>query len=128
VAELRLTGRPASPGLALSRLFVLAETAHVAVVGPADDHDGEAERLRTAIVRAIKELEEVAGQAEEDARDILEFQIAMLGDDALSEAAFSAIAGGGERRCRVAGRARCAGRRLRERRGRILPRAQRRPR
>jgi phosphoenolpyruvate-protein phosphotransferase (PTS system enzyme I) len=94
VAELRLTGRPASPGLALSRLFVLAETAHVAVNGPADDHEQEAERLRTAIARAIKELEEVAGQAEEDARDILEFQIAMLGDDALSETAFTAIAGG----------------------------------
>ena len=48
------------------------------------------------IAGAIAELEQVAGQADEDARDILEFQIAMLGDDALSEAAFAVIADGGD--------------------------------
>ena len=94
VAELRLTGRPASPGLALSRLFVLADAERVAS-RPAEDPAHEAERLRAAIAGALEELEEVARQADEDARDILEFQIAMLGDDALSEAAFAIISDGG---------------------------------
>src|SRR5262245_64354809 len=80
VAELRLTGRPASPGLALSPLFVLAGVERAAV-SQAESPEHEAERLRAAIAGAIAELEEVAGQADEDAREILEFQIAMLGDD-----------------------------------------------
>src|SRR5262245_25146807 len=88
VAELRLTGRPASPGLALSRLFVLADAERAAVSRKAGDPEREAERLRAAIAAAIAELEQVVGQADDDARDILEFQVAMLGDDALSEAAF----------------------------------------
>jgi phosphoenolpyruvate-protein phosphotransferase (PTS system enzyme I) len=96
VAELRLTGRPASPGLALSRLFVLADTEHVAASRSKGDPEREAERLRAAIAGAIAELEQVAGQADEDARDILEFQIAMLGDEALSEAAFAVISDGGD--------------------------------
>jgi phosphoenolpyruvate-protein phosphotransferase (PTS system enzyme I) len=95
VAELRLTGRPASPGLALSRLFVLADTERVAASRPAEDPEREAERLRSAIAGAIAELEQVARQADEDARDILEFQIAMLGDEALAEAAFATLADGG---------------------------------
>jgi phosphotransferase system enzyme I (PtsI) len=96
VAELRLIGRPASPGLALSRLFVLADAERPAASRPAEDPVREAERLRGAIAGAIVELEQVAGQADEDARDILEFQIAMLGDEALSEAAFAVISDGGD--------------------------------
>ena len=95
VAELRLTGRPASPGLALSRLFVLADTERVAS-RLAENPEREAERLRAAIAGAIEELEDVVRQADEDAREILEFQIAMLGDDALSEAAFAVISDGGD--------------------------------
>jgi phosphotransferase system enzyme I (PtsI) len=96
VAELRLIGRPASPGLALSRLFVLADASRAAASRPAEDPEREAERLRKAIADAITELEQVASQADEDARDILEFQIAMLGDEALSEAAFAVISDGGD--------------------------------
>jgi phosphotransferase system enzyme I (PtsI) len=95
VAELRLTGRPASPGLALSRLFVLADAERASVSRAAEDPEREAGRLRAAIAGAVAELEQVAGQADEDARDILEFQIAMLGDDALSEAAFAIVSDGG---------------------------------
>jgi phosphoenolpyruvate-protein phosphotransferase (PTS system enzyme I) len=96
VAELRLTGRPASPGLALSRLFVLVDVERAAVSRTVENPEREAERLRGAITGAIEELEGVARQADEDARDILEFQIAMLGDDALSEAAFAVISNGGD--------------------------------
>lgn len=94
MAELRLTGRPASPGLALSRLFVLAGRDEGAAARPVGAPAQEAERLRAAIARAIEELEAVSRQADDDAREILEFQIAMLGDDALAESAFATIADG----------------------------------
>lgn len=94
VGELRLVGRPASPGLALSRLFVLADAGKASDLHPVGDPASEAERLRAAIAGAIAELEAVSRRAEEDAREILEFQIAMLGDEALAEAAFATIADG----------------------------------
>ncbi|HJR22996.1 MAG TPA: phosphoenolpyruvate--protein phosphotransferase [Dongiaceae bacterium] len=96
MAELRLTGRPASPGLAISRLFVLADAERAAASRPAEDPEHQADRLRSAIAGAIAELEQVSEQADEDARDILEFQIAMLGDDALAEGAFAVISDGGD--------------------------------
>lgn len=94
MGELRLTGRPASPGLALSRLFVLADRNEVAAVRPIGAPAQEAERLRAAIARSIEELEAVSQRADDDAREILEFQIAMLGDEALAESAFATIADG----------------------------------
>jgi phosphoenolpyruvate-protein phosphotransferase (PTS system enzyme I) len=93
MAELRLTGRPASPGLALSRLFVLSDTQANSPTRPAGDPDQEAARLRRAIAAAIQQLKEVSRAAASDAQDILEFQIAMLGDEVLAEGAFAAIAG-----------------------------------
>lgn len=94
VAELRLTGRPASPGLALSRLFVLGDADKAAASRPAGDPGSEAERLRAAIASAIGQLEDVARHADPDAQEILEFQIAMLGDEALAEVAYATIADG----------------------------------
>jgi phosphotransferase system enzyme I (PtsI) len=94
VGELRLIGRPASPGLALSRVFVLAEQDKAVASRPVGDPETEAVRLRAAVAGAIAELEEVSRQATEDAREIIEFQIAMLGDDALAEPAFADIATG----------------------------------
>ena len=94
VGELRLIGRPASPGLALSRLFVLADKDGKGAARAAGDPATEAARLRAAITRAIAELEEVSRQAGKDAREILEFQIAMLGDEALAEPAYTTIADG----------------------------------
>ncbi|HET6622045.1 MAG TPA: phosphoenolpyruvate--protein phosphotransferase [Dongiaceae bacterium] len=93
MGELRLTGRPASPGLALSRLFVLQDAADADML-PAGDPGDEAARLHCAIGAAIAQIEEISLAAAADARDILEFQIAMLGDEALAEGAFAAIAGG----------------------------------
>jgi phosphotransferase system enzyme I (PtsI) len=94
MAELRLIGRPASPGVALSRLFVLGDDDAQADMRPGGDPEHEANRLRSAIASSVAELERLCGSAAADARDILEFQIAMLGDEALAESAFAAIAGG----------------------------------
>jgi phosphotransferase system enzyme I (PtsI) len=94
MAELRLHGRPASPGLAFSRLFVLAEADSGDSTHVTGDAPAEAERLHQAIHRATEQLEAVSERAAEDAREILEFQIAMLGDDNLAEPALTAIAEG----------------------------------
>lgn len=94
MAEFRLHGRPASPGLAFSKLFVLAEAAGKTEARAVGDAGSEAQRLRGAIARAAEQLEAVSGTVAEDARDILEFQIAMLGDETLSEPALAAIADG----------------------------------
>ena len=95
MGELRLIGRPASPGLALSRLFVLGDDLNgKAVARPVGDPASEARRLRGAIAGAISQLEEVSRQAAAVAQEMLEFQIEMLGDEALAEGAFAAIADG----------------------------------
>lgn len=94
MAELRLHGRPASPGLTFSRLFVMAEADSGGSAHAVGDAAAEAERLRQAIHRATEQLEAVSGSAAEDAREILEFQIAMLGDESLAEPALTAIADG----------------------------------
>ncbi|MGH6894122.1 MAG: phosphoenolpyruvate--protein phosphotransferase, partial [Dongiaceae bacterium] len=94
MAELRLVGRPASPGLALSRLFVLGDAEARAASRLVGNPDGEASRLRRAIDMAIRQIEEVSRTAASDAQDILEFQTAMLGDETLAEGAFAAIATG----------------------------------
>ncbi len=94
MAELRLHGRPASPGLAFSRLFVLAEADSGEGAHVAGDATTETERLRQAIQRASEQLEAVSESTAEDAHEILEFQIAMLGDETLAEPAVAAIAEG----------------------------------
>ena len=58
------------------------------------DTEREAAALRSAIAKAAAELAALAGRADDDAAGILGFQIALLEDDALSEPAFAAIAGG----------------------------------
>ncbi len=54
----------------------------------------EGERLRTAIAAAAADLEVLVVASDSDAGEILEFQLVMLGDDSLAEAAFAAIADG----------------------------------
>ncbi len=94
MAELRLHGRPASPGLAFSKLFVLPEAGAPVAARPPGDPASEAQRLRRAIAQATAEIAAVSETAAADAREILEFQVAMLGDEALSEPAMAAIADG----------------------------------
>src|SRR5471030_2915106 len=50
--------------------------------------------LRAALAAAGAELSALAATAAADASEILGFQVALLGDDTLSESAFSAIAQG----------------------------------
>jgi len=92
MAEIRLSGRPASSGFAEGQLYALPDkrVSRTATGDPAL----EAKALRDAIASATEALADLAGTADGDAADILSFQVAMLEDDALSEMAFAAIAEG----------------------------------
>ncbi len=87
-----LTGRPASPGFADGPLFVLAErTASRRRAGtPAEERT----TLEAALATAAADLAALAAEASGDAADILEFQIALIEDDALSGPALDAISAG----------------------------------
>jgi phosphoenolpyruvate-protein phosphotransferase (PTS system enzyme I) len=92
VTEIHLTGRAASPGLAIGPVTVLtvAVKSRTAVGNPAQ----ETAALKTAIEGATAELADLIEAVQGEAADILEFQVAMLDDDALSEEAFEAISAG----------------------------------
>jgi phosphotransferase system enzyme I (PtsI) len=91
-AEAWHRGRPASPGLVAGPLFVAHSVARRE--GQTGNPEQEAAKLRQAIAGAIAAIEKLQAKAGDDAGEILEFQVAMLGDDALAEAAFVAIAEG----------------------------------
>jgi phosphotransferase system enzyme I (PtsI) len=92
MTEVRLTGRPASPGLAEG--VVASSGFEAASREPTGDIDREAADLRAAIAAAARQVSALAAEADQEAADILAFQVAMLGDDALSEGAFDAIEAG----------------------------------
>ncbi len=87
-----LSGRPASPGFAAGPLVVQAERAHGRrrAGTPAEERAA----LTAALATAAADLATLAEEASGDAADILEFQIALIEDDALSGPALEAIAGG----------------------------------
>jgi phosphotransferase system enzyme I (PtsI) len=88
-ADIWHSGRAAAPGLAMGPLFELPETGtQRRAQGSAVQ---ESDALRDAVAHAIAEIGRLQDRAEGEAVEILEFQIAMLGDDALSEGAFAAI-------------------------------------
>jgi len=58
------------------------------------DRNAEANALGAAIADAVGQLSRLAAQAEGGGRDIIDFQIAMLEDDALAEPAFADIEAG----------------------------------
>jgi phosphotransferase system enzyme I (PtsI) len=90
----RYTGRPASSGLARGPLHRLVEEkpAH-AVDGGAPEHGSE--RLERALGAARAELILLAaGLVDPEAAGILEFQVALIEDDALTEGVFAAVAAG----------------------------------
>jgi phosphotransferase system enzyme I (PtsI) len=60
----------------------------------ANGPDREAKALREGIARSASELRALAASADQEAAPLLEFQQAMLEDDALSGSAFEAIEGG----------------------------------
>lgn len=92
MGEIHLTGHPASPGLAIGPVAVL--TSAVATRAAKGDPAQEAAALKTAIEAAAAELAELIATVHGEAAEILEFQVAMLGDDALAEGAYAAIATG----------------------------------
>lgn len=86
-------GRPASPGLARGPVVVLGE---VRVDGrPGGSPADEESRLRQAIGEAAEDIAAlIAGVDDPEAAAILEFQLAMLEDEALIADALPAIEGG----------------------------------
>lgn len=92
MTEIHLTGRAASPGLAIGPVTVLtvAVESRTAIGNPAQ----ETAALKTAIEGATAELAELVEAVQGEAADILGFQVAMLEDDALAEGAFDAISTG----------------------------------
>jgi phosphotransferase system enzyme I (PtsI) len=93
-APLHMTGTIASPGLAHGPLHVLDDGAGAFRRAPADAA-GEAALLRAAVDQAARELTGLMNDtADSDARALLEFQIAMLDDDAITAPAFAALASG----------------------------------
>ena len=87
-----LIGQPAAPGVALGPLVRLG--AAFAPARAAGSVEQERAALTAAIEAAVADLAELAEQAGGDAAEILEFQIAMLEDEALRDPALSAIAAG----------------------------------
>jgi len=92
MAELRVSGRVASGGFAAGPVAVFSTDAGTARL--AREPVAETQALRSAIASALEQLGDLAGKAESDGADILAFQIAMLEDEALSEAALAAIGAG----------------------------------
>jgi phosphotransferase system enzyme I (PtsI) len=88
--EKRFEGRCAAPGIALGALVAMTSGAAARVASGAADT--EAEALRSAIAAALADLRRMAGQADDEAAEILGFQIAFLEDDELSAPAFALIA------------------------------------
>jgi phosphotransferase system enzyme I (PtsI) len=92
VTEIHLTGRAASPGLAVGPVTVLTDAVESRRV--TGDPAQETAALQAAIESATAELAELVEAEQGDAAAILEFQVAMLEDDALAEGAFDAVAAG----------------------------------
>ncbi|TDQ77655.1 phosphoenolpyruvate--protein phosphotransferase [Dongia mobilis] len=86
------SGRAAAPGLAAGPLFEMPEaSAGRRMQGSAEQ---ESEALRAALGRAIDDITILQQATSTDAAEILEFQVAMLSDDALAEPAMEQIAHG----------------------------------
>jgi phosphoenolpyruvate-protein phosphotransferase (PTS system enzyme I) len=92
VTEIHLTGRAASPGLAIGPVTVL--TAAAARRTATGDPAREAAALKAAVEGATAEISKLIAAVQGEAADILEFQVAMLEDDALTEGAYDAISAG----------------------------------
>lgn len=88
-SEGRVVGTVASIGYASGPLFRL--DAEATPYTPSGDPVTEANRLRAALARAAIDLGALMERSDEESAAILEFQVAMIEDDSLSEAAFAAI-------------------------------------
>lgn len=88
----RVVGTVASIGYASGPLFRL--DAEASPYAPSGDPVTEANRLRAALARAAIDLGALMERSDEESAAILEFQVAMIEDDSLSEPAFAAIESG----------------------------------
>jgi phosphoenolpyruvate-protein phosphotransferase (PTS system enzyme I) len=92
MAEVRLFGRSAAPGIADGVVTVLG-----AVKRPKRDAGTpveEVQALKDALAQALAEVEALARGANGDASDMLAFQAAMLSDDELARPAFESVSAG----------------------------------
>lgn len=87
-----LTGRPAAPGLAIGPVVRLAAT--VAARRSSGDPMQETDDLLLAIEAAVADLATLVETTGDEGAAILEFQVAMLEDEALREPALARIAAG----------------------------------
>jgi phosphoenolpyruvate-protein phosphotransferase (PTS system enzyme I) len=92
VGDVRIRGRRASPGFAAGEVMVLPRNA--AARRSTGDPAQEALTLDHAIKAAASELAELARRARGEESDIIGFQLALLGDEALIEPALAAIQDG----------------------------------
>jgi phosphotransferase system enzyme I (PtsI) len=92
MARAELRGIPAAPGVAFGPLVRLDARPHAGRA--AADPDTEATALNVAIADGVGELVSLAASVSADAAEIIEFQIAMLEDEALRAPALDAIARG----------------------------------
>lgn len=87
-------GRVASGGFASGPIVRLERATPVEPAKTAGTPAVERARLAAALVKARDELADLVAGTSGEAADILAFQLALAEDDALSEPAFAAIAGG----------------------------------
>lgn len=92
MAEQRLLGRRAAPGMFVGRVSVIQIVRVQA--RPISTPEEERSALIAALEEAIAETKSRASQATGDAADMLAFQVAMLSDDELPRVAFEAITSG----------------------------------
>jgi phosphotransferase system enzyme I (PtsI) len=92
VSETFLTGRAAAPGLAIGPVIML--TSAVAGRTATGDAAAETAALRLAIQAASAAIAALMERVDQDAAAMLEFQLALLQDDALTEPAYGAITSG----------------------------------
>ena len=92
MSKSRASGTVASIGYASGPLFIIdiADAAYA----PSGDATIEAARLSAALEKSSSDLAALMSRSDEESAAILEFQVAMIEDDALSEPAFAAIAKG----------------------------------
>ncbi len=90
MAELRLFGRGASPGVAKGVVTVL-DAARRPRRKAAGTQAEEAEALRRALSRSLAEVEDLVGKATGEAADMLGFQVAMLSDEELARPALEGV-------------------------------------
>ncbi len=93
MAELRLFGRSAAPGVAKGVVAVLdaARRPQRKAAGAPTD---EAFALHRALASALAEVEALAGKATGEAADMLGFQVAMLSDEELVRPALEGVGAG----------------------------------